>query len=91
MYAVDQVNNPQTIALQTGGRHGEYQLIAGQIGTVGNGAQSDELYAIFAKNIRKQFEKIKSFYVGPEAVSMLDAGIRLSATPKSPQAYDLVR
>jgi hypothetical protein len=91
MYAVDQANNPQTIALQTGGKYGEHQLVAGQIGTVGKSTQSDELYAMFAKSIRKQFEKIKSFHVGPEAVAMLDAGVRLSATPKSPEAYDLVR
>lgn len=91
LYAVDQVNNPNTIVLQAGGRRAEQQLIAGQVGTVGNNKQSDELFGLFAKIIRKRFEKIKSFYVGPEAAAMLDNGSRLSSTPKSPQAFDLVR
>src|ERR1700740_3616800 len=51
-YAVDQVNNPHTIALQTGGKHTDHQLIAGQIGTVGNSKQSDDLYALFTRIIR---------------------------------------
>jgi hypothetical protein len=91
MYAMDQVSNPHTIVLQVGGKLADQQLIAGQIGTVGNSKQSDELYAMFARAIRKRYEKIKSFYVGSEAAAMLDSGARLSATPKSPQAYDLVR
>ena len=91
LYAVDQTNNAHTIALKTGGALADQQLIAGQVGTVGNAKQSDELYALFATIIRKRFEKVKSFYVGPEAAVMLDNGARLSATPKSPRTFDLVR
>lgn len=91
MYAVDQVVNPHTIVLQTGGRYSDHHLIAGQIGTTGNNKQSDDLYAFFARAIRKRFEKVKSFYVGPEAAILLDNGARLSVTSKSPEMYDLVR
>lgn len=91
MYAVDQLNNPYTIWLDVGGLLAERHLIAGRIGTVGNCHQSDELYAVFTKVIRRRFEKIKSFHVGPEAAFMLDNGGRLSATPKSPKIYDLIR
>ncbi len=46
---------------------------------------------MFAMIIRKRCEKVKSFYVGPEAAVMLDNGARLSASPRSPQTFDLVR
>lgn len=91
MYAVDQVSNPHTIALQTGGMSADRQLVAGQMGTVGNTTQSDELFVIYSMVIRKRYEKVKSYYVGPEAAVMLDSGARLSVTRKSPKAYDLVR
>lgn len=91
MYAIDQVNNPHSIALQSGGQFADRQLIAGQLGTVGDSEQSHELYALFDKLMRKRFEEIKSYCVGPEAAAMLDGGARLSVTPKSPQTYDLVR
>ena len=90
-YAVDQIDNPYTVVLQTGGKHTDQHLIAGQVGTVGSSKQSDDLYALIGKVIRKRFEKVKSFYVGPEATDMLDGGLRLSATPKAPPMYDLVR
>jgi len=91
MYAVDQLENPHTIVLHIGGVLADQHLIAGHIGTVGNSKQSDEMHSLFARVIRKRFEKIKSFYVGPEAAAMLDSGARLSATPKSPMAYDRTR
>lgn len=91
MYAVDQVDNPHTIVLHVGGVLADQHLIAGQIGTVGNSKQSDEMHSLFARVIQKRFEKVKAFYVGPEAAAMLDSGARLSATPKSPKAYDLTR
>lgn len=90
-YAVDQIDNPHSIMLHTGGKLTDQQLIAGQLGTVGNSKQSDELYALFARLIRKRYEKVKSYYVGPEAAAVLDSGARLSATPKSPLGYDLIR
>lgn len=91
MYAVDQLNNPHTIVLHVGGVLTDQQLIAGQIATVGNSKQSNELHSLFARVIRKRLEKVKAYYVGPEAVVMLDSGARLSATPKSPKSYDLIR
>lgn len=91
MYAVDQIDNPHTIVLQTGGEHADRHLVAGQIGTVRSSKESDALYAILAKIIRSRFEKIKSYYVGPRAATLLDSGARLSATRKSPQTYDLAR
>lgn len=91
MYAVDQVGNPRTVVLQTGGLYADQHLIAGQLGTVGDCKESDDLYALFANVIRRRYEKIKSYFVGPEAAAMLDSGARLTATLKSPRMYDLAR
>jgi hypothetical protein len=90
-YSIDQLNNPDSIVLHTGGLRAGEQLIAGQIGTAVDSEGAIALYNLFVKLIRRQFEKIKSYYVGREAAAMLDSGTRLSATPKSRPDYDLVR
>jgi len=90
-YAVDQGVNPQTIALQPGGLFGETCLIAGQVGTVSGDAHSADLFRSFSKEIRRQFTMVKSFYIGKEAVELLDKGFRLTANAKSPALYDLKR
>lgn len=90
-YAVDQLRNPHTVSLQTGGMLGESRLTAGQVGTTTTDPTSEEIYALFEKLIREEFEKIKSYYVGREAVRLMDKGVRLTATSKSPVSYDLIR
>jgi hypothetical protein len=90
-YAVDQLANSTTLGLQLGGLINEQHLLASQIGTVSEHQVSIELFMLFAKAIRKNFEKIQSYYVGPQAVLMLDRGARLSSTTKSPPPYDLAR
>ena len=90
-YAVDQIENPHTVVIQCGGLLDGQRLIAGQVGTVSTGKDSNEIYALFAKAIRRKYEKIKSYYVGPEAAQLLDKGVRLTPTAKSPETYDLIR
>ncbi|HAP39878.1 MAG TPA: hypothetical protein DCQ94_08975 [Nitrospira sp.] len=90
-YAVDQMANPQTVVLDSGGLVDRQRLIAGQIGTATVNKQSEEIYALFAKVVRRRFEKIKSYYVGPEAIRLFDLGTRLTPTAKSSEVYDLVR
>lgn len=90
-YAVDILENPHTVDLSCGGLLEGQRLIAGQVGTITTGKPAEEIYALFAKVIRRKFEKIKSYYVGPEAVELLDNGLRLTPTAKSPETYDLVR
>jgi hypothetical protein len=89
-YAVDQVENPQTIVIHCGGLTGE-RLVAGQVGTASDSDESKELFELFSKLIRARFERIKSYYVGPDAAKLLDSGTRLTPTAKSPETYDLAR
>lgn len=90
LYGVDQVENPQGVSIQTGGQVLDCQLVAGQIGA-SDSEVSDRLYRLLVTTVRKHFDKIKSYYVGAEAVKLLDAGGRLSPTAKSPKQYDLSR
>jgi hypothetical protein len=90
-YAIDQIANPHSISLWFGGLHENVRLVASQIGTATNSDKSHELHSLFLALVRQQFELIKSYYVGPEAVKLLDRGIRLTLTAKSPEAYDLTR
>jgi len=90
-YAVDQLDNPTTVVLQCGGLLNEARLLAGQVGTATEDIQSRNLYALFQKTIRRKYDKIRAYYVGIEAAQLLDKGVRLTPTAKSPEAYDLVR
>jgi hypothetical protein len=90
-YAVDQAANPKTIGFQPGGTFGEKCLIAGQVGTVSNDPDSLGIFRVFSEEIKSQFTKVKTFYVGKEAGELLDKGWRLTANVKSPALYDLKR
>ncbi|MDR6523069.1 hypothetical protein J2789_005759 [Variovorax paradoxus] len=89
-HALDQLDNPGSVVLQIGGMEVD-RLVAGQIGTVRTEQAAQDLYESFLSEVKKQFVKIKSYYVGPEAAGLLDAGHRLSPTSKSPSEYDLTR
>ncbi|QJE95266.1 hypothetical protein [Luteolibacter luteus] len=86
---VDQKTNFDTVAIKTGGQFESNVLIAGQIGTVSESEWSLRAFAIFQKEVRKRFEKVKSYYVGKEALKLLRDGWRLTANVRSPEAYDL--
>lgn len=86
---VDQQSNPDTIALKSGGRFGGNVIVAGQIGTISGSDWSLRAFAIFQKEVRKQFEQVKSYHVGKEARSLLEQGWRLTANVRSPGEYDL--
>ena len=91
LYGVDQLSNPRSVVLRPGRLIDERTLLAGQIGTASQDPVSVTLFSTFRDVVRKQFVKVKSYWVGPEAVQLLDAGGRLTATLKSPPEYDLRR
>lgn len=90
-YALVQLCNPNSVVLRTGGKCGDEQLIAGQVGTSSKSYLSIRLYKLLSGLIISKFKKIRSYYVGPTAEALLDSGVRLSATPRSPKVYDLSR
>ena len=90
-FAVDQLANQKTVVLRPGGRIEDSCLVAGQIGTASEDPISLQIYKLFLTEIRSQFNKIKSYYVGPEASCLLDEGVRLTTNPKASKVYDLKR
>lgn len=90
-YSVDQQVNPHTVGLKAGGTYRENVVISGQLGLGTGDPRSDELAAILLREMKKRFTKIKSYYVGAEAESLLDAGVRLTINEAAPKQYDLAR
>jgi hypothetical protein len=87
-YAVDQLQNPESVSLSLGGTLQGHHLVASQVGTTGGGV---DIYKQFERAICRQFERVKSYYVGSEAGKLMDTGVRLSPTKRSPRDYDLTR
>lgn len=90
-YAIDQLENRNTIAIQIGGQHGSLRLVASHIGTTSGSKVSAELFRLHAREVKARFERIKSYWVGPEAAALLDTGWRLMPTTRSAPEYDLTR
>jgi hypothetical protein len=90
-YAIDQLANPRTVALRPGGIVREGVILAGDIGTASDDPHSQQLFSRFARAVRREFAKVKSYWVGPEALRLLDSGWRLTSGLRSPPEYDLSR
>jgi hypothetical protein len=101
-YGIDPELNPESVVLWPGGvfeghvkwRGGEFNggaVIAGQVGTAMFNPTSIELVNLFASAIRRQLKRIKSYFVGPEAERLLDAGYRLTSGITSSREIDLAK
>ncbi|MCP4490071.1 MAG: hypothetical protein GY820_22550 [Gammaproteobacteria bacterium] len=89
-YFLDQLSHPESVVLRPGGVFGESEcIIAGQVGTTSDEKWSVDLYKIFFSEFKKQFIKIKSFYVGKVAAKKLNDGVRLTTNVKAAREYDL--
>lgn len=90
-FSVDQRENLPTIGLKAGGEFGSDIVISGQLGVGTGNPRSDELASLFLRAMKRQFKKVKSYYVGPEAGSRLDSGARLTINSAASTEYDLAR
>jgi hypothetical protein len=88
-YAVDQFQNPQTVAFQAGGFWAEEILLYGRVGTASDDTGSIGLYRLFASAIRKHFVRAGAYYVGPAAKQCAIQGCRLTIGAQSPREFDL--
>jgi hypothetical protein len=88
-FAFDQLHNPQTVTFSAGGWWGNDVLLEGRIATASDHPTSLELMKLFASAVRKNFSKIKAYYVGSEAESHLRQGKRLAQAAQSPREFDL--
>jgi hypothetical protein len=89
-YAVDQLGNPRSIVFQSGGVRDGGVIIHGCAATTAQSEEAKEIFSLFRKWLKKNFEKRGAFYVGPAAMRQKEEGGRLTMAVQSPREYDLV-
>jgi hypothetical protein len=90
-YAIDQLNNPDSTVLWPGGMHGSDVLISGRIATTGLTSAAKELQREMIRAVTKDFRRIGTFWLGPDALRLFEAGARLTMATQMPSSYDLRR
>ncbi len=88
-YLVDQLENPDSVVFQPGGRFGSDALVAGRVATGTDSEVSARMMKQFSKLLTRKFVKIRAFLVGPEAQQLFHQGVRLTDSVDSPREYDL--
>lgn len=88
---LNQSSHLRSIILVPGGLHGDNCVIAGNASNISTDPWARDLYKFVAKAIRKEFTKVRSYYVGRHAEHLLDEGWRLTSSVKSLTEYDLSR
>jgi hypothetical protein len=88
-YAIDQLENPDSVTLTHGGFHSPDVMISGRVATISATPTGKKLQAAFSNAIAKQFTRVNAFYVGPEAYELLRQGCRLTFNVDAPPEYDL--
>lgn len=89
-YAIDPLENQESICIQFGGIYKSDIIIAGKCGTT---FFSDFALIVFKKIstlLKKHFVRIGNFYVGQDALDKLKIGWRLTTDEQSPREYDLL-
>ena len=88
-YAVDQLLNPDSIVIQHGGLCASNVLISGRISTVSNTPSALRMQRAFTAAMSKSFTRVKAYWVGPQAMILMQDGARLTSDVRSPKEYDL--
>ncbi len=88
---VDQLWNADTVVLNAGGYWQEEVLLSGYVSTVSDTGPAQTLMKRFHSAIKKTFEKINIYHVGPNAARLLDSGKRLTDAVQCPSERDLSR
>jgi len=89
VFAIDQLRNPDSTVFRAGGIKEESVLISGEIATTGVTSGALELHRLMVRTVTKGFRRVQSFWLGPEAFAMLDAGARLTQSVSRSRLYDL--
>lgn len=86
---LDQLENPDSVVFNPGGVWSDDIVLNGCIGTASESKASQTLMRRFHAAIKKSFTKVKAFYVGPNALKLLESGKRLAGAVQSPKEFDL--
>ena len=88
-FAVDQLQNPDSIELTPSVWHSPQLVVYGRIATVSDTSVAKRIYGAFARSMERRFRRINAAWVGPEAEAAWQRGARLTIGLSSPQEYDL--
>ena len=88
-FAIDQFRNPDSAVFQPCGLYKDKVLIAGRIATTGATPAALALHQLMVREVTKGFRRVQSYWLGPEALVLFQAGARLTAGVRSPATYDL--
>ena len=88
-FDVEQGLNPDSIIFHPGGEWRDGALISGSFTTISKSPISQSLMRATHSEIKKQFTRVKAFWVGPEALAAFRQGRRLTSAIQSPPEYDL--
>ena len=91
LFAVDLMLNGDSIVFSPGGRYSNDVMLYGMIGTLSPppSVASKNLYTFVAKAFRKDFKKVREYFIGPEALDLMASGVRLAMDATSPAEFDL--
>jgi hypothetical protein len=87
---VDQLANPDSVTCNPGGIWNEDVVLSGSIGTASDSEVSQALMKRFHAAMKKTFTKVKGYHIGPKALTLLEAGKRLTDAVQSPPKFDLI-
>ncbi|HEU4653050.1 MAG TPA: hypothetical protein VFS47_03640 [Steroidobacteraceae bacterium] len=88
-FCLDQLNNPDAAVFTPAGNWGTDTVLYGTMGTASDSPASIKVVKLFERAIKKKFTKIKAYWVGPTAFTLLTQGRRLTIAVQSPRELDL--
>jgi len=86
---VDQLLNPESVVFTPAGMWSEDVVLNGSVDTASDSPISQSLIKLFQATVKKSFTKVKAFYVGQRALTLLENGKRLAGAVQSPRDFDL--
>lgn len=90
-YLVDQLVNPDSVVFSGGGEYGTSLVLQGEVGTASKTEVAKHIMNVFRKALRKYCVRIQDCWIGPEALTRLDRGDRLTCSEHASAELDLRR
>jgi hypothetical protein len=88
-YDIFSRDNRKSVLFAPGGIHPSGALVAGEMSTMGSVRGRTSVFRLFVSSLCAGFVKVKSFYVGEQALTLLRGGTRLTMDVGAAPAYDL--
>jgi len=88
-YLFDQLKNPDTITFTPCATSRNGALIYGRFACASSTPTSKKLLSSARRVLGKQCTRIKTYFVGREALVLLRQGVRLTISDQSPPEFDL--